>query len=107
MAVETETDGKPWFYDIRRYLEKNEYPQYISITDKKTLRKLSAKFFLSGDVLYKINLDMVLLRCVDREKADLLIKEIHEGSIEIHANGHAMENNILRTGYYWFIMETN
>lgn len=24
--VEEETDGKPWFYDIKRYIQKFEYP---------------------------------------------------------------------------------
>lgn len=26
LAVEEESDGKPWFYDIKRYVEKQEYP---------------------------------------------------------------------------------
>ncbi|XP_050919167.1 uncharacterized protein LOC127136677 [Lathyrus oleraceus] len=47
-------DDKPWFYHIKRYLEKQEYPEDTSIPEWKTLRKLSARFFLSGDVLYKI-----------------------------------------------------
>lgn len=33
---------KPWFYDIKRYLEKQEYPEDATILDKKTLRKLFA-----------------------------------------------------------------
>ncbi|XP_050909501.1 uncharacterized protein LOC127123315 [Lathyrus oleraceus] len=74
LAVEAKTGGKPWFYDIKRYLEKHEYPNDVSITDKKTLRKLSANFFLSGGVLYKRNFDLVLLICVDRHEAGLLIK---------------------------------
>src|ERR1043165_5768431 len=107
MMVDEEIDGKPWFYDIKQYIEKGEYPERASITDKKTLRKLSANFFLSGGVLYKQNFDLVLLRCVDRHEADQLIKEIHEGSFGIHANGHAMAKNILRAGYYWMTMETD
>ena len=38
VAVEEgESDKKPWFYDIRRYLETQEYPAGISLTDKKYL----------------------------------------------------------------------
>ncbi|XP_050896965.1 uncharacterized protein LOC127103775 [Lathyrus oleraceus] len=62
-------DGKPWFYDIKRYLEKQEYLEDASNTNKKTLKKLSAMFFLNGDVLYKRNHDSVLLRCMDRHEA--------------------------------------
>jgi hypothetical protein len=105
--VEEEADGKPWFHDIRHYLLNQEYPTNATTLDKKTMRKLASKFFLSNDVLYKRNHDMVLLRCIDRHEAGLLIKEIHEGSFGTHANGHAMAKNILRGGYYRLTMESN
>lgn len=50
---------------------------------------------------------MVLLRCVDRNEVTMFIKEIHEGSFGIHANGHTMTKKILRASYYWLIMETD
>ncbi|XP_050895265.1 uncharacterized protein LOC127101878 [Lathyrus oleraceus] len=37
LAAQDESDGHPWFYDINRYLEKQEYPENASITDKKYL----------------------------------------------------------------------
>ncbi|MCI42735.1 hypothetical protein A2U01_0063972, partial [Trifolium medium] len=65
-------DDKPWFYDIKCFLQSQEYPLGASNKDKKTLRRLSSSFFLNEDVLYKRNYDMVLLRCVDRQEADAL-----------------------------------
>ncbi|XP_058726113.1 uncharacterized protein LOC131597430 [Vicia villosa] len=53
LAVEERPDDKPWFHDIKRYLERQEYPENASTIDKKILRRLVAKFFLSGDILYK------------------------------------------------------
>lgn len=91
---------KPWYFDIKRYLEKQEYPEYAMITDKKTLRKLSGKLFLNEDVLYKWNYDSVLLRCVDKHEADKIIKVVHEGSFGTHSSGHTMAKNILRACYY-------
>ncbi|XP_050919169.1 uncharacterized protein LOC127136679 [Lathyrus oleraceus] len=70
MAVEEELDEKPWFYDIKRYVEKQEYPDNASIKDKISLRKLASHFFVSGGVLYKRSYDSVLLRCVDRHEAE-------------------------------------
>ncbi|XP_058766924.1 uncharacterized protein LOC131640541 [Vicia villosa] len=95
-TVEIITDDKPWFHDIKIFLQKQEYPPGASSKDRRTLRRLSGNFFLTGNVLYKINFDMVLLTCVDRHKANLLMQEIHEGSFGTHANGHAMTRNILR-----------
>ncbi|KAI5403884.1 hypothetical protein KIW84_051144 [Lathyrus oleraceus] len=73
--IEEETDGKPWFHDIKRYLLSQEYLEDATLLDKKTLRRLSSKFFLSNDVLYKRNHDMVLLRCMDRHEG----KEAEKG----------------------------
>ncbi|WJX13070.1 hypothetical protein P8452_03505 [Trifolium repens] len=100
LSIKEASDGKPWYHDIKVYLKHQEYPANISNRDKKTLSRLSAKFFLNGDVLYKRNHNMVLLRCVDKHEADLLIEEIHEGSFGTHANGYTMARKILRAGYY-------
>lgn len=50
---------------------------------------------------------MVLLKCLDRYEVDMLIKEIHEGYFDTHANRHTMVKKILRAGYYWLTMEIN
>ncbi|XP_050878834.1 uncharacterized protein LOC127082646 [Lathyrus oleraceus] len=63
-AIKADPDDKPWFYDIKTFLEKQQYLKGISITDKKALRRLSSKFFINGDVLYKENYDSILLRCM-------------------------------------------
>lgn len=59
LAAEDESNGHPWFYDIMKYLKSQEYPEKASITNKKYLRQLSAKFFLSGGILYIRNYDSV------------------------------------------------
>ncbi|XP_050892539.1 uncharacterized protein LOC127098081 [Lathyrus oleraceus] len=95
IAIEAYPDDKPRFYDIKTFLEKRKYPEGISITDKKALRRLSSKFFLNGDVLYKRNYDSVLLRCMDRHEASTIIKSIHEGCEGVHAKGPAMAKKII------------
>jgi len=99
-AAEEVVDDKPWFHDIKCFRQSQEYPLGASNKDKKTLRRLSSNFFLNRDNLYKRNFDMVLLRCVDKCEADLLMHEIHEGSFGTHTSGHTMAKNILRAGYY-------
>ncbi|XP_028208435.1 uncharacterized protein LOC114391656 [Glycine soja] len=106
-AVEEVVDDKPWFHDIKCFLQSQEYPPGASNKDRRTLRRLSGNFFLNGDVLYKRNFDMVLLRCVDKQEAEFLMHEVHEGSFGTHPNGHAMARKLLRAGYYWMSMETD
>lgn len=59
LVIEDESEDKPWFYDIKRYMERLEYLEKASIIDKKDLRRFSSKFFLNMDVLYKSNYDSV------------------------------------------------
>jgi hypothetical protein len=99
-AVEEVKDENPWYYDIKYFLQSMIYPSRASLKDKKTLRRLAGNFYLNGDVLYKRNFDMVLLRCVDRHEGDLLMIEVHEGSFGTHSNGHVMAKKILKSGYY-------
>eukprot|EP00256_Glycine_max_P070302 XP_025984897.1 uncharacterized protein LOC113002154 [Glycine max] len=40
--IEEEQDGKPWYFDIKRYIEDKEYPREASDNDKRTLRWLAA-----------------------------------------------------------------
>jgi len=92
--IEEELDSKPWYYDIKQYLKKREYPEGASENDKRMLRRLAMKFILNGEVLYKRNHDMVFLRCLDAKEAELILKEVHEGTYGTHMNGHSMARKI-------------
>ncbi|KAL0551324.1 hypothetical protein IC582_010410 [Cucumis melo] len=107
MSLEREPDGKPWYHDIKHYIAYREYPSGVSENSKRIVRRLAMKFFLSGEVLYKRNYDMTLLRCVDALKAKKSLEEIHEGVCGTHANGHMMARQILRAGYFWLTMESD
>ncbi|XP_038688757.1 uncharacterized protein LOC119987923 [Tripterygium wilfordii] len=65
--IEGEPDGKPWFHDIKKYLEKKR---------------------------------MILLRCVDVDEANRIMKEVHDGLCGTNANGYAMTRKIIRARYY-------
>ncbi|XP_059288755.1 uncharacterized protein LOC132042153 [Lycium ferocissimum] len=75
--VEAEVDEKPWYVDIKMFLEKGEYPEGITLNQKRTIRKLANGFFLNKNVLYKRTPDLGLLRCVNSVEATKLIEEVH------------------------------
>ncbi|XP_058733309.1 uncharacterized protein LOC131604911 [Vicia villosa] len=49
-VIDNVPNEKPWFYDIKKFLETQEYPEGASLTDRKTLKRLSAKFFIAGGI---------------------------------------------------------
>ena len=53
--IEKEEDGKPWYFNIKRYIKDKEYPPGASDNDKRTLRRLATSFLLNWEVLYKRN----------------------------------------------------
>ncbi|XP_070021952.1 uncharacterized protein [Nicotiana sylvestris] len=103
--VEEETDGKPWFHDIKEFLAKGEYPEYANHTQKRTLRILSTHFFHSRGNLYKRTPDLGLLGYVDAKEASKLLEEIHVGTCGPHMNGFVLAKKILKAGYFWMTME--
>ncbi|XP_060194937.1 uncharacterized protein LOC132624129 [Lycium barbarum] len=67
--VEAKLDGKPWYTDMKRYLENGEYPKYATNSQKKTIRRMANNFFLSEEILCRRTPDLGLLRCVDTEES--------------------------------------
>ena len=102
-----EVEDKPWFHEVKKHLETQEYPEGVYVNDKKFLRRFAVKFFLSNGILYKHNHDSTLLRCVDKSEAERITEDLHEGTFGIHSSGHTMVKKILRAGYYWSTMEAD
>ena len=73
-----ENDNKLWYFDIKQYIKCREYPYGASKNDKRIIKRLTINFFLSGEVFYKRNHDMVLLQCVDVKEAKQIMTKIHE-----------------------------
>ena len=58
-----------------------------------------------SDELYKRGYGQPLLKCVPREQAKYIIKEIHEGICDYYSGTRTMTTRILRAGYIWPTME--
>ena len=70
-CYEIDTGGveeKPWFHEVKIYLEAQEYPEGASINDKKFLRRFSSKLFPSNKILYRRNHDSTLHHFVDKKE---------------------------------------
>uniref|UniRef100_A0A2N9HMG0 Uncharacterized protein n=1 Tax=Fagus sylvatica TaxID=28930 RepID=A0A2N9HMG0_FAGSY len=84
MNVEAEIDDKPWYYDIKRFIQDREYPSRATENEKKYIRRMA-------------------FQC--RRRPIRLIQEMHAGLMGAHANGPFLARKIMRAGYYWLTME--
>ena len=69
-------DGKPWYYDIHNFVEDKVYLEGAYRKDRRAPRLLATQYILCGGVLYRRSYGGVHLRCVDKEEAEKLIKEV-------------------------------
>nr|XP_027093668.1 uncharacterized protein LOC113714071 [Coffea arabica] len=104
-VVDDSSGNSPWYNDIKEFIKTESYLPEATANDKGFLRRMASKFFLNGEVLYKWTLDLNLLRCIDEDEAQYMMKEVHSDVCGPHMNGHLLAKKIMRTGYFWLTME--
>ncbi|KAL0403666.1 UNVERIFIED_CONTAM: Retrovirus-related Pol polyprotein from transposon gypsy [Sesamum radiatum] len=67
----------------------------------RRLKFKATRFTIVGDDLYKRTVDGPLLKCLDEERAQYVLREIHEGSCGNHSGGRSLAQKITRQGYFW------
>ncbi|XP_076884643.1 uncharacterized protein LOC143533894 [Bidens hawaiensis] len=88
-----------WMTPIIEYLSSRTLPE-----DKAKARKIRHKalcYQVHGGVLFRKSFLGPLLRCVDVEDANFVIREIHEGICGLHAGPRMVVAKIMNVGYYW------
>ncbi|PKI66795.1 hypothetical protein CRG98_012801 [Punica granatum] len=94
------SEAKPWYEDIRNFLQTSQYPPFADRRDRKTLRRLAMHYFLSCEILYRRSFDSTLLRYIDEHESRCLMEEVHGGNCGPHMNGLMLAKKIMRLGYY-------
>ena len=73
-------------------------------SDPKEVSKLrvrSARFTVHRGTLYKRGFSTPILKCVGKEDANYILKEVHEGICGNHIGARTLTRKTLRQGYYW------
>ena len=83
---------------------RKEIVDYLENPSKKVSQRVrfqATKYVLLEGELYYRTIDGVLLRCLDKEEAKVLMGEIHEGVWGSHQSAYKMKWMIRRNGYFW------
>ena len=65
------------------------------------LRARSARFTFHRGTLYKRGFSTLILKCVGKEDANYILREVHEGICGNHIRAQTLDGKTLRQGYYW------
>ena len=87
---------------IKDYLVDEIFPSYPKKASK--LRTRSTRFTIHRGTLYKKVFSTPILKCVGREDANYVLREVHEGIYDNHIEARSLAAKTLRQGYYWPIM---
>ena len=88
-----------WMDPIWDYLIEGLLPNGPKEASK--LRSRSAKFTIHRGALYKRGFFTPILKCIAREDAYYVLREVHEGVCGNHIRARALAGKVLRQGYYW------
>ena len=91
-----------WMDPIWDYLLNGILPSDPKEASK--LRARSAKFALLWGTLYKRGFSALLLKCIGKEDANYVLREVHKGIYGNHIGARALAGKTLRQGYYWPMM---
>ena len=88
-----------WMDPIWDYLVDGTLP--INSKEASKLRTRSARFTIHQGTLYKRGFLTPILKCVGKEDAHYVLKEVHEGICGNHIEARSLAAKTLRHGYYW------
>ena len=91
-----------WMDPIWDYLLNGTLPNDPNEASK--LRARLARFALLQGTLYKRGFSAPLLKCIGKEDANHILREVHEGICGNHIGARALVGKTLRQGYYWPMM---
>ncbi|GJT76638.1 reverse transcriptase domain-containing protein [Tanacetum coccineum] len=94
-----EEEGDTWMTLIYKYLVEETLP--ADMKKARAIRRKSWRFVVINGILYKKYFLGEWLRCVGPLQANYVLREIHEGSCNMHSGTRSVVAKALRTGYYW------
>ncbi|KAL0294165.1 UNVERIFIED_CONTAM: hypothetical protein Sradi_6900600 [Sesamum radiatum] len=91
------TTSKPcWKDTIEAYLTMGSLP--ADRKEARTIRTRATRFTMIRGELYKRGFSQPYLKCLDPERAEYVLNEIHEESCGNHSGGRSLAGKILRQG---------
>ena len=94
-----------WMDLILSYIRNGILPEYRK--QARELKCRAIRYTLLDGVLYRRGFTLPLLRCLNDEEADYVLREIHEGIRSNHSGARTLAFKALRQGYFWPTMHQN
>nr|XP_025677992.1 uncharacterized protein LOC112777819 [Arachis hypogaea] len=92
-----------WRMPFLEYINAGIMPS--NETNPQNFRRKASLFTTIAGELYRRGFSHPLLKCLNKDEANEVMNEVHEGVCGNHIEGRALAAKIIRTGYYWPTMK--
>ncbi|KAL0456893.1 UNVERIFIED_CONTAM: hypothetical protein Slati_1028500 [Sesamum latifolium] len=89
----------PWTTPIVQFLREGTLPE--DHKEARNVKLRSARLVLTDGDLYKRGFLSPLLKCLNPDRAEYVLRVVHEGSCGNHSGARSLAKKVLRQGYYW------
>ncbi|XP_019439584.1 PREDICTED: uncharacterized protein LOC109345170 [Lupinus angustifolius] len=103
MTVERVEIPDNWMGPFIRYILHGTTPP--DMKEKQRFLRCSSWYTLLRGTLYRQGFTAPLLTCLGPDRADYVLREVHEGSCGHHLGAASLAKKVLRAGYYWPTIE--
>ena len=94
-----EFDEENWITPIISYLKDVRLPE--GKDEARKLRIRSARYVLLSEVLYERGFSQPYLRCLAPDKANYVLREVHEGACGNNSRARSLIYKVVCARYYW------
>jgi hypothetical protein len=88
-----------WMTPIINYLKNNQLPGDPEKARKARIQSL--QYLMEKCQLYQKSYLGPLMKCIDEEEANYVIREIHEGICRMHAGSKSVVAKAMKVGFFW------
>ncbi|CAJ2673582.1 unnamed protein product [Trifolium pratense] len=96
-------DQNCWMTPVYNFLANGTLPD--DQKEAAIIRRRACAYVILDGKLYRRGFSIPLLKCVDEETVDYILREVHEGINAQHLGGRSLARKALRAGYYWPTMQ--
>ncbi|CAJ2663183.1 unnamed protein product [Trifolium pratense] len=96
-------DQNCWMTPVYNFLANGTLPD--NQKEAAIIRRRACAYVVLDGKLYRRGFSIPLLKCVDEETVDYILREVHEGINAQHLGGRSLARKALRAGYYWPTMQ--
>jgi hypothetical protein len=88
------------YSDLIYYLTHGTSPLHLDAKKKRALTLKESQYQLVDGILFRQNYDLMLLKYLEKEEADKVLFDLHDGPTGGHFGGKTTAHKILHVGYY-------